>query len=114
MAWLSRVRPDLRPRLAWSYNVDMRTLDGSYRSYVDSDNRPLLHRRREFLCSDDPEADKYRRLTRQEVRAGLYLQPHLIGNEHGWEAALNAAGVRLQGHRLVRRVAEAREAEASS
>ena len=100
---------DPHPRLAWSYSVDMRTLDGSYRSYVDGDNRPLLHRKHEFLCTDDPDAGKYRRLTEQEVRAGLYVQPHLIGNERGWQAALNVAGVRLQGHRLLRRVAEACE-----
>jgi len=93
---------DPHPRLAWSYSVDMRKLEGSYRSYLDSDNRPLLHRKHEFLCSDDPHAAKYRRLTEQEVRAGLYAQPHLIGNEHGWEAALNAAGARLHGHRLLR------------
>ena len=92
---------DPHPRLAWSYNVDMRRLEGSYRSYVDSDNRPLLHRKHEFLDSDDSDAAKYRRLTEQEVRAGLYLQPHLIGNERGWETALQAAGVRLVGHRLV-------------
>jgi len=93
---------DPHPRLAWSYSVDMRKLEGSYRSYVDSDNRPLLHRKHEFLSNDDPDAAKYRRLTEQEVRAGLYVQPRLIGNERGWEAAMNAAAVRLQGHRLLR------------
>jgi DNA phosphorothioation-associated putative methyltransferase len=94
---------DPHPRLAWSYNVDMRTLEGSYRSYLDSDNRPLLHRKHEFLRTDDPDAAKCRRLTEQELRAGLYAQPHLIGNEHGWTAALEAADVQLRGHRLVRR-----------
>lgn len=93
---------DPHPRLAWSYNVDMRTLEGSYRSYLDSDNRPLLHRKHEFLDSDDAQAAKYRRLTDQEVRAGLYQQPHLIGNERGWAAALDRANVRLRGHRIVR------------
>jgi DNA phosphorothioation-associated putative methyltransferase len=58
------------PRLAWSYSVEMRTLEGSYRSYIDSANRPLLHRKHEFVRSDDPDAAKYRRLTDQEVRAG--------------------------------------------
>jgi hypothetical protein len=81
----------------------MRKLEGSYRSYLDSDNRPLLHRKHEFLCADDPDAAKYRRLTEQEVRAGLYEHPHLIGNEYGWAAALEAAGVQLKGHRLARR-----------
>jgi DNA phosphorothioation-associated putative methyltransferase len=93
---------DPHPRLAWSYNVDMRTLEGSYRSYLDSDNRPLLHRKHEFLNTDDPDAVKYRRLTEQEMRAGLYLNPHLIGTERGWQTALNLAGVRLHGHRLIR------------
>ena len=96
---------DPHPRLAWSYNVDMRTLEGSYRSYLDSDNRPLLHRKHEFLSPEDPQATKYRRLTEQEVRAGLYQQPHLIGNERGWEAALDAASVRLRGHRLIHNTA---------
>ena len=93
---------DPHPRLAWSYNVDMRSLEGSYRSYVDSHNRPLLHRKHEFLAGDDPDASKYRRLTDLEVRAGLYAQPHLIGNERGWDSALNAAGLRISGHRLVK------------
>jgi len=100
---------DPHPRLAWSYSVNMRTLDGVYRSYLDSDNRPLLHRKHEFLDFDDPAAGRYRRLTEQEVRAGLYAQTHLIGNERGWESALNAAGVRLRGHRLLRTTAAARD-----
>lgn len=104
VSWLAY--PDFdrapHPRLAWSYNVNMKTFEASYRSYSDSDNRPLLHRKHEFLNADDHFAAKYRHLTEQEVRVGLYLQPHLIGNERGWEAALDAAGVRLHGHRLVR------------
>jgi DNA phosphorothioation-associated putative methyltransferase len=105
---------DPHPRLAWSYSVDMRKLEGSYRSYIDSDNRPLLHRKHEFLSPDDPDVGKYRRLTEQEVRAGLYVQPHLIGNEHGWEAALKTAGAGLRGHRLVRSTALAQKAKAPS
>jgi DNA phosphorothioation-associated putative methyltransferase len=93
---------DPHPRLAWSYSVDMHTLEGSYRSYADRANRPLLHRKHEFLHPSDPEVPKYRRLTDQEVRASLYAQPHLIGNEQGWQAALDAAGVCLKGHRLVK------------
>jgi DNA phosphorothioation-associated putative methyltransferase len=93
---------DPHPRLAWSYSVDMRRLEGTYRSYTESDNRPLLHRKHEFLSPADPDVEKYRHLTDREVRAGLYQNSHLIGNERGWEAALSAAGVRLQGHRLIR------------
>ncbi len=93
---------DPHPRLAWSYNVDMRKLEGTYRSYLDSENRPLLHRKHEFLTADDPDSLKYSRLTDQEIRAGLYAEPHLIGNERGWESALSSKGVQLRGHRLIR------------
>jgi DNA phosphorothioation-associated putative methyltransferase len=94
---------DPHPRLAASYAVDLRTLKSSFTSYADSVNRPLLHRKHEFLAEDDPDAQKYRRLTEAEVRAGLYESPHLIGTEEGWERELVRCGRALRGHRLVRR-----------
>jgi DNA phosphorothioation-associated putative methyltransferase len=94
---------DPHPRLAASYAVDLRTLKSSFTSYADSVNRPLLHRKHEFLAEDDPDAPKYRRLTEAEVRAGLYASPHLIGTEEGWERELARCGRALRGHRLVRR-----------
>ncbi|MFE3109071.1 DNA phosphorothioation-associated putative methyltransferase [Kitasatospora indigofera] len=93
---------DPHPRLLTSYQVDLGTLDTSHHSYDGRDNRPLLHRKHEFLHPDDPEAAKYRRLTDAEVRAGLYAHPHLIGTENGWESALARCGRALRGHRLVR------------
>ena len=93
---------DPHPKLAASYSVELRGLDTSHISYVDSNNRPLLHRKHEFLDPEDPDVPKYRRLTEAEVRAGLYEQPQLIGTEHGWEAELNRCGRALRGHRLIR------------
>ncbi|MFJ6439510.1 DNA phosphorothioation-associated putative methyltransferase [Streptomyces sp. NPDC091649] len=94
---------DPHPRIASSYLVDLQTLETSHISYADSTNRPLLHRKHEFLPSDDPDSQKYRRLTDSEIKAGLYEHPHLIGTEHGWEAELIRCGRVLRGHRLVRR-----------
>lgn len=94
---------DPHPRLRSSYLVDLTTLKTSYLSYEESTNRPLLHRKHEFLHSDDPDVPKYRRLTESELRAGLYVNPHLIGTEEGWEAELVRCGRALQGHRLIRR-----------
>ncbi|MFF2142233.1 DNA phosphorothioation-associated putative methyltransferase [Kitasatospora sp. NPDC058190] len=94
---------DPHPKLLSSYSVEMKGLDTSYVSYTDSANRPLLHRKHEFLAADDPDVPKYRRLTEAEVRAGLYEKPHLIGTENGWEAELVRCGRALRGHRLVRR-----------
>ncbi|WP_055478296.1 DNA phosphorothioation-associated putative methyltransferase [Sphaerimonospora mesophila] len=94
---------DPHPRLKTSYMVELSTLKTSFTSYEDSTNRPLLHRKHEFLAPDDPDVPKYRRLTESEIRAGLYENPHLIGTEQGWEAELRRCGRDLRGHRLVRR-----------
>ncbi|QDN93534.1 DNA phosphorothioation-associated putative methyltransferase [Streptomyces sp. RLB3-6] len=94
---------DPHPRIASSYLVDLHTLEASHISYAQSANRPLLHRKQEFLAPDDPDVPRYRRLTDAEVRAGLYQHPHLIGTENGWEAELIRCGRQLRGHRLVRR-----------
>ncbi|MEV4245038.1 DNA phosphorothioation-associated putative methyltransferase [Streptosporangium canum] len=94
---------DPHPRLKSSYVVDLATLKTSFISYDQSANRPLLHRKHEFLASDDPDVPKYERLTQSEIKAGLYKNPHLIGTEDGWEAELVRCERALRGHRLVRR-----------
>ncbi|MFD0900199.1 DNA phosphorothioation-associated putative methyltransferase [Actinomadura sediminis] len=94
---------DPHPKLHSSYMVDLTTLKTSFKSYEEAANRPLLHRKHEFLALDDADVPKYRRLTQSEVRAGLYRNPHLIGTEAGWEAELLRCGRELRGHRLVRR-----------
>ncbi|MGY1753803.1 DNA phosphorothioation-associated putative methyltransferase [Blastococcus sp. SYSU D01042] len=104
VAWSSypTFETEPHPRLAWSYAVSMSSLDASFTSYEQRDNRPLLHRKEEFLAPEDAASPKYRRLTAQEVRAGLYDRPEVIGLEQGWEAELARCGVELRGHRLVR------------
>ncbi|WP_329092383.1 DNA phosphorothioation-associated putative methyltransferase [Streptosporangium sp. NBC_01469] len=94
---------DPHPRLKSSYVVDLATLKTSFISYDQSANRPLLHRKHEFLASDDPNVPKYERLTQSEIKAGLYKNPHLIGTEDGWEAELVRCERALRGHRLIRR-----------
>jgi len=94
---------DPHPRIHSSYHVDLKTLEASRTSYAASTNRPLLHRKHEFLAPDDPDYTRYERLTKSEMRAGLYENPHLIGTEAGWEAELIRCGRELRGHRLVRR-----------
>jgi DNA phosphorothioation-associated putative methyltransferase len=94
---------DPHPTLDWTYGVEMTSLEGTFQRFGDRANRPLLHRKEEFLDPEDPSVDKYRRLTAAEVRAGLYENPTLIGHEEGWEAELLRCGVALRGHRVVKR-----------
>lgn len=97
---------DPHPRLDWTYGVEMSKLEGNFLSFGGRSNRPLLHRKEEFLADDDPMAPKYRRLTASEVRAGLYQNPTLIGLENGWAAELKRCGVVVRGHRLIRKPVE--------
>ncbi|WP_328658650.1 DNA phosphorothioation-associated putative methyltransferase [Streptomyces sp. NBC_00334] len=107
VSWLSYpdFDKDPHPRIESSYMVDLQSLETSHLSYANSANRPLLHRKHEFLALDDPDAPRYRRLTESELKADLYANPHLIGTESGWEAELTRCGRALRGHRLVRRLA---------
>jgi DNA phosphorothioation-associated putative methyltransferase len=93
---------DPHPRLAASYHVELTSLDATFTSYADRTNRPLLHRKHEFLSADDPSAERYRQLTEAETKAGLYANPHLIGLEQGWQRELERCGRQLKGHRLLR------------
>lgn len=97
---------DPHPHIQSSYMVDLQSLETSHMSYAKSKNRPLLHRKHEFLAPDDPDVPRYRRLTESELKAGLYANPHLIGTEDGWAAELIRCGRELRGHRLVRRAAD--------
>ena len=93
---------DPHPTLDWTYGVEMSSLTSGFQRFGDRENRPVLHRKEEFLDPDDPDVEKYRRLTAAEMRAGLYQNPAIIGLEHGWAAELDRCKVVLRGHRVVR------------
>jgi DNA phosphorothioation-associated putative methyltransferase len=92
---------DPHPALGSAITVNLRKLSVGWRDYSRSDNPPLLHRKEEFLGKDDPKRSLYERLTRSEMKAGLYEHPERIGTLKGWQATLQAAGVSLRGHRLI-------------
>jgi DNA phosphorothioation-associated putative methyltransferase len=92
---------DPHPVLRSAIMVNLRKLTVDWRDYSRFDNPPLLHRKEEFLGKDDPKRSVYERLTRSEVKAGLYKHPERIGTLQGWQATLQAADVSLRGHRLI-------------
>ncbi|SKJ66904.1 DNA phosphorothioation-associated putative methyltransferase [Mycobacteroides abscessus subsp. massiliense] len=91
---------DPHPTLRSAVTVNLRRLSVEWRDYSRSDNPPLLHRKEEFVAADHPKRELYERLTRAEVKAGLYRHPERIGTERGWAAELANAGRTLRGHRL--------------
>lgn len=94
---------DPHPALSYSLAVHLQTFRLRETDYAKRENPPILHRKEEFVPSDHPLREKFARLTRQEERYGLFDDAHRIGLRHGWESRLAERGVRLQGHRLVRR-----------
>ena len=108
VSWLGyqQFDKDPHPRLDWSYLVTFPDLESRFTDFSGRANRPLLHRKEEFVSSSDPNFEKFSRLTQSEVRAGLYENPSRIGTEVGWESELERCGVRLQGHRLVKTLSQ--------
>ncbi len=51
-----------------------------------------------------PHYAKFARLTRQEEKHGLLDETATIGTSNGWAARLQACGLALKGHRVVRLV----------
>ena len=96
---------DPHPALASSLLVPLQTFNIRSRTYRDSPNPPILHRKETFISTDHPLYEKFSRLTRQEEKKGLYEKPELIGTREGWQVALTAHGLRLAGHRLMRQAA---------
>lgn len=95
---------DPHPALRSGYIVRLDSLRADYRDYSRHANPPILHRKETFVAPDDPRRAKFARLTRQEIKAGLYADPSRIGTLRAWTALLGERGLRLAGHRLLRDV----------
>ena len=94
---------DPHPVLRSAITVNLRKLSVDWRDYSRSAQpAAACTARRSSLATEDPRRPLYERLTRAEVRAGLYEHPERIGTVKGWQATLDAAGVSLRGHRLQR------------
>ena len=89
------------PALIESWNVKTQSAHFSHRSYVNSSNPPILHRKELLLFKDDPNYQKYEELTRQAEELGLFANPRTIGFQKKWESLIAQSGYRLCGHSLV-------------
>lgn len=94
---------DPHPALAWSLKVDLQGFRVRFNDFSTRENPPLLHRKETFVADDYPRRETFARLTRQEEKWGLLDDTRRIGTQDGWSAVLERVGVRLRGHRVVRR-----------
>ena len=81
------------------------SLDGrkiKRRNYREYTNRFILHRKETFIPEGSNLWEKFRRLTEQEEKWGLFSAPSEIGTKEGWDLTLKNKGCQLNGHRLIR------------
>jgi hypothetical protein len=86
-------------RESWLVNLDSGTV--SYRSYADSLNPPILHRKKWLLPADHPRRAEYAALTEAAETIGLFDQPTRIGYQRQWLTLIQDKGCRIAGHTLV-------------
>ncbi|MCY7367739.1 MAG: DNA phosphorothioation-associated methyltransferase, partial [Chamaesiphon sp.] len=90
------------PALQWAMLIDLRDLSLKFRDYSEQDNPPILHRKETFVSENYPLYAKFAKLTKSEEKAGLFSETKTIGNLRGWEQRLEACGVQIKHHRVIR------------
>jgi DNA phosphorothioation-associated putative methyltransferase len=86
-------------RRYWTVDLEKRT--ARFRSYEESLNPPILHRKELLVPEGYPERNVYSALTQAAEQVGLFDDPHRIGFKHAWEKLVSQKGYRVVGHELV-------------
>lgn len=89
------------PELARSWTVDVRTGNVRHRTYADSFNPPILHRKELLLSENHPNRTAYQSLTEAAEQIGLFDDPNRIGFKRSWETLLNYRGYKIVGNELI-------------
>jgi DNA phosphorothioation-associated putative methyltransferase len=89
------------PILRRYWTVDPGTAAVRFRTYADSLNPPILHRKELLLPARHPQRETFAALTRAAEEIGLFDDPHRIGFKRAWDALLAQRGYRVVGHALV-------------
>lgn len=89
------------PPLAASWLVDLTTGEVGHRTYEDSLNPPILHRKELLLPEGHPRREEFAALTQACEAVGLFDQPTRIGYRRQWEQLVREKGYRIVGHQLL-------------
>jgi len=89
------------PELANYWKVDLAARTFRHRTYADSLNPPILHRKELLLPQNHPSYESYKLLTLAAEQIGLFEDPNRIGFKSAWDALLAQRGYRVVGHELV-------------
>jgi DNA phosphorothioation-associated putative methyltransferase len=86
-------------RCYWTIDLEKHTV--RFRTYENSLNPPILHRKELLLPENHPQREMFEALTSAAEQIGLFDDPCRIGFKQAWEILLAQRGFRLAGHDLV-------------
>src|SRR5262249_825047 len=92
---------DAFPALHLSVPVDLRRATIGRRSYTESFNPPILHRKELLLSAAHPQRAKLEKLTNDLQTLELLDGSFAIGFKRQWQEALSRAGYSVEDHTLV-------------
>ena len=92
---------DAFPALLESWQVDLASSHVGYRTYQNSFNPPILHRKELMLANGHPRRREFEALTEMAESIGLFKDPTRIGFREQWLRLLRETGYRIVGHELV-------------
>jgi DNA phosphorothioation-associated putative methyltransferase len=92
---------DAFPALYESWQVDLSSGRVGYRTYQNSFNPPILHRKELMLGDNHPRRRELEALTEMAESIGLFKDPARIGFREQWLGLVRETGYRIVGHELV-------------
>ncbi len=84
------------PALARSWRIYVSTQRTIYRSYEESRNPPILHRKELMLPPEDPRISEFQATTAAAESIGLFSDPSRIGFREHWYQLIAQSGYELQ------------------
>jgi DNA phosphorothioation-associated putative methyltransferase len=92
---------DAFPALQESWKVRVDSGHVVYRTYAESLNPPILHRKEHMLPAGHPARGSFEALTASAEKLGLFQDATRIGLKQQWDALLQRSGLTIVGHELV-------------
>lgn len=89
------------PILARSWRVSVTRKSVVFRSYTESRNPPILHRKELLLPPDNPQISEFTQLTESAESLGLFDEPNKIGFREHWYRLIGERGYELVGSEFV-------------
>ncbi len=89
------------PVLRRYWTVDLAKSTVRFRTYAESLNPPILHRKELLLPEGHPLRESFANLTSTAEQIGLFDDPRRIGFLRAWEVLLGLRGYRVVGHELI-------------